>query len=819
MFTADYKNIHQYLLKRNNTLTEEQKKGVSFYTDLWPFEGKMSINCDAIDALKSLTSSSDKKTIASVLFDYLEVKEESPEAVLCQSGITLDKELIETLSKIQKSDTWEEAVRKKAEEYLENAWKRELSHKERRKNLDKAIKLLQRFREEKEGISPETLIVLARAYLRRSQIIRPKGLTTPAKKKEAIEKGIKIANGAINAATTEDNKQKAYRIRGLLYVEKERILEGDERLKEILLKEIKNALEESIKNGCNKFKDLEDDVKIAVLYCELCKELNKESCNNEILQDIINSKAKDIELEKARAYRLLNNEKGIEEKLNTLIDQRLQKNGQYIPFSAPIWDDTVRFLVKLYENNNNDLWKKFSIKLWCVCKEIEERVPFTLHIRWYWSRMRDLYDLAFLAAGDDYRLKAEIADSLKSRPAVKWNVLEELAGGDDRISKWIKKLYEVEAEAFTGRYIVEYKKLRKEYEKIMGEKFTPPETPDIENDVPKDWIVIHFYLNHLEKRENKGKGGYALIYDKDLRTWDEKAFEFNDLFHAYMTWQTDYNRNKEKASGSLEKLCMVIGEQMPFLFELSEDERPVLFIPHDFLHRLPLHGAIKIGNGKPTVFLEKHPSCYLPAWGMTGGKRSEDTLGDSLLLKNFEYSFTELKNKFKSCFIDPFKGRVIDPAKPDDLQEITSPPKVLIILCHGKADMVNPFNSRLELNKGDATHLQILKNINLKGSVVFLGACETELVPPFFSPPDEHLSLTSAFMINGAFCIVGVLWEVSAGDVDRVFARFLNNKNFDKLNKELKAWQYNELFKNGKLKKGDFYWIIPFRIVGLPEIH
>jgi hypothetical protein len=335
----------------------------------------------------------------------------------------------------------------------------------------------------------------------------------------------------------------------------------------------------------------------------------------------------------------------------------------------------------------------------------------------------------------------------------------------------------------------------------------------VEN-VPDGWIVIHFYLNHLEKREKGDKSGYALIYDSNSKTWKERSFEFDSMFNAYMTWQTNYNRlpNKRKIDSApyLEKLCIAIGEAMPFLFELSNDERPVLFIPHDFLHRLPLHGAIKIdANGRPNeVFLQKHPSCYLPAWSIAREKGGNTTNGN-YMVKNYDrHNFRTLIRKATWVNIPDSTN----PSTPDNLDSILSispKPQSLVILCHGKADIVNPFNSKLLLNGNIKNCLDILNaGLNLMGSRVFLGACETDFVPPLTDTIDEHLSISTAFLNRDAQAIVGTLWEVADGFVDFIFSEIIDEPNLYKKIQELQK----EAVKNNRDATQLYNWLA-FRVI------
>jgi hypothetical protein len=748
---------------------------------------------------KAAKSPNNEKALAEALFDYLEAKENCSDALLYQFGLLPDKALIETLAGIQKKDIWEDVVRAKAKEYLEEARKQEskLDYKKRRERIMSALRLLRRLHEERESLKPETLTLLAGAYLRMSRIIYPKGRTIPAKKIEAIDEGIKYAKESIERAT---NKENAYRCKGMLYVEKERILEKDERTDEELSK-IKNALNEALDKGCTRF-NLKEDVKIATVYSELSSELGEN--DKSYLKGITESDAMNIELEKARAYKLNNDENEVKNFVSNLITRRLRKTH----FSDPLWDDTVRFLVRLYKANKEDsskfsCWNELSQEAWKTCQEIEKDIIFPFHIRWYWSKMRDLYDLAFLAAGDD-KTKAIVADSLKSRPSMKLNVIEKLTEDD----KLMKDIFNEYAIAYMEGYSKEYDELKKkieEYKKKYPNRFRDlSRVRDIEK-VPTGWIVIHFYLNQLEEQ------GYALIYDNsdtsksENEKWEKETFKFDELFNAYITWQTHYTRNKEGASFSLVKLCEKIGEDgiMGFLFNpnIIPSEKPVLFIPHDFLHRLPLHGAIKTENGKPKeVFLQRHSSCYLPAWGILKKKDTVSVTSGKYILQD--------RNEFVDIQWD---------GKYQRFEELPNNPEFLFISCHGKADSVNPFNARLKINGSGKTYLDIRKSDKtFTGTHLILGACETDLVSPLSDVIDEHLSISTVFLDKNTTEIIGTMWLVIKEDIDKLVKKMIDKCcNSDLwMMKELWAWQKELISNYPSSDIYDFNRAVVFRAIG-----
>lgn len=455
-------------------------------------------------------------------------------------------------------------------------------------------------------------------------------------------------------------------------------------------------------------------------------------------------------------------------------------------------------------------WKELSFEAWTACQSAEGRIKYPLHIRWYWSRMRTLYDLAFLAA-DSLPLKAVIADSLKSRPALQWSAWDALAVDDKKNEECYKAIIEAEAQAQTA-YIKDFEQLQEK----CGGQLEGKESRSI-TDIPDNSTVIHFYLNKLEEN------GYAIIATgNDPASWEIETFKYTELFDAYIEWQTNYHKleNQDgylKTAGYLEELCKQIGQSMPFLFDnsLVPDACPVIFVPHDFLHRIPIHGAIKLEKTHDkNVFIVNHECYYLPAWHYVQNNETNQVSG-KILLKNFsddDCNFSDLAPPKISwtCFKDF--------AASDDFMKISSPPEVLVILCHGKADSINPFNARLKLSGKGLSHQEILgAGVKLNGSCIILGACETDLVLSLSDVVDEHLSIATAFLDSGAAMIFGTMWKILPSDISEIVTK-INNGSEKRPEAELWDWQ-NTGIKKDYLDNNDtsmFLRSVAFRVIGLP---
>ena len=78
--------------------------------------------------------------------------------------------------------------------------------------------------------------------------------------------------------------------------------------------------------------------------------------------------------------------------------------------------------------------------------------------------------------------------------------------------------------------------------------------------------------------------------------------------------------------------------------------------------------------------------------------------------------------------------------------------------CHGLADYVNPFNSKLLLTP-NITMADLAYKEDFQGSTVFVSACETDLMGPIDAPLDEHLSLAQILFNRGVHSVLGTLYE------------------------------------------------------------
>jgi len=480
-----------------------------------------------------------------------------------------------------------------------------------------------------------------------------------------------------------------------------------------------------------------------------------------------------------------------------------------VPFSYPLWDDTVKLFERVIEQGVNS-WEESAIKLWRICQDGEKLVRLSIQLRWYWSRHQRLYQLAFKAAisrDDDKKLAAEIADSQKSKPAIKMITLEK-ALHDDTDKEMISLLSEIDAIFSAGGFSAGYHELLDKAKELM-KTIVQPKTRDIEKDVPKGWAAVHFYI--LDEEE-----GYALVFENG--GWKKYRFDISGLWEKYQVWdRTRQALGVERSEQHLNELCEEMGKEETFTFLFNEiSSQNIIFIPYGFLHLLPMHAARYNGE-----YLFQNKAClYLPAWSLPdihdGSSASQKAISISIcicLAHWPSWKETELE-KMKGAGWDEWNNETTGKSLFESLDKLKAPPQLLSIICHGKGDILNPYNSCLLLKDSTVKHQELTASLPmLHGAKVFLAACESDMAPVGASPVDEHLSMSTAFLRKGACEVGGALFACTNEHSDELVLAAKERPN-DPLYLIVQAKQ-EEWLPN---ENGQIHRIVPFRVLGFPSV-
>jgi hypothetical protein len=636
-------------------------------------------------------------------------------------------------------------------------------------------------------------LALARALLYRARIIRVKSFTIPEKKKAALRQAYEICRD--EQVFPADNLE-AGRLKAEIYLELIRLKElpGDTGEEDFFV-----YLEVLLVDSFDPKRPIDSE---ALLY--YARRFKDTSALKPILENIDEILKHSPATAACAAFLADHHDKA------QVLTKAIDATGQ-LPFSHSSWVEMTKLLKEMAAENDS-LWQDSAIALWEKCREREELSTHNCHLRWYWSHHQDLYDLAFHAAHDPAR-KAEIADSLKGRTAVHRQVLEELRADDENLRNYL----EAEDAALAGRFAHDINQQAPHVQSGIQRR----ELTDLPAD---DWLVVHFYIGNGATPNTEKNKGYALIYDGKKKKWfdEPKTFSAENLWQPFKAWQEDYQqRPRGERFGSapqLVKLARAIGTELAFLFELPADQ-PVVFIPYGFLHRLPLHmGIQETDNVSTRIWAAEHQSCFLPNWS-TQKQQEEGTAADTLLKKFDGYDYASLLNQWGANFLrDPAPSTALT-----SLQKkfnISAPPRNLAILTHGTAHPVNPFASALLFEGVPLRLLDLLAapqtKMNLTGSRVVLGACETDMMLPQTVLADEHLSFAAAFLQKGAGQVISGLYEVHSIYIQDLCVNCIT----DKPPIDFSLWQSDiakDVANNKNWDDKMFYNLAVFRQLGWPS--
>lgn len=702
-----------------------------------------------------------KSDLVEAVFRY-EMSLGEPESALCQRGISQPAAALPLLISVRKEGSLSDKLNLQnfaLNEY--EACKSDFNHRGRRKKLETIIQTLQPYLEDSnheragQGGDGESLlkkvserqvtesedddslrIILAKSYLHRSLLFRPKGFTVPARKIEALHQVKRLTREVLKKDETNIEA-----LRGYLHAALELQKAGEA---------LPSHFEDSLETAALAFQSGEpingpEDLLLLLAYAKTCEDPS-------VLEPVLKEtrtweRPFDLSLFKARAaFRM-----GRLEEVGAHLKEALKNPPG--PLADPFWEDLLDLFKSLREREW-DGWELFALQAVEQCRSRELKIGNNVYLAWHWSRMAELYQIAFSAETEISR-KISLVDSLKSRPMVRYQALSEIAESDQTVRAFLEQEYN----ARDGRYV-----------KQPGQRVRMnqrPKSPS-HDELPEEWIAVHFFLD--------GNGrGHAMSLDRrrpEGQRWQLREFRYGELHKAFLEWQEALVSGSELSvlKGMLSSLCSQIGRSLPFLFceSFLSGNRPVLWIPHGFLHRLPLHAAID-PESRRLPFADR--VCrYLPAWDQFR-PQTAPLSGEKVIFRHFpENEFPKLETAVGEDAIKTAEAASVFAG----LGEATG---TFALLCHGKCDLSNPFRSRLILADENLPLQSLLGVAKVNGSRVLLGACESDMVPPVLYPADEHLSLSTALLSGGARDVVAGLWWVQDEKVDALFSHILSSKD------------------------------------------
>jgi len=652
------------------------------------------------------------------------------------------------------------------------------------------------------GISEtEACDFIAQCYLFRSRLALAKGSTIPEKKLEALAKAWHWA--------AEKGYDEMNNLKMKIVLERDR---WEKNLSEEWIKDQINSFLEKENSSLDFSKPLHWAVNDRARALELISdESNDRRITNDHNISLITKSFTDkekalVSLYQARAALRIQSDDISERLIKAVAALELPKRGTllkddspryHVPLSHYLWGDTVDFIEKAAEQGElKGKWEDSAVDIWRRCMEEESRVKVGIQIRWYWSRYRQLYQLAFQAAlnladhdPENLKLAAEITDSQKSRPTIKALALEKSLS--EKGMESYKKHVEADVLFAAGNFVAGFEALK---------KIPVPEKEESRHimNVPAGWAAVHF--NITDRND-----AHALIVE------DKKcchvSIKISCLWDAFNGWVASGR------SSGLKKVCKQSGKMLlPVLNKIRSEK--IFFIPHGFLHLVPLH-ASELAEDK--YFFQEKSCLFLPSWSLAPLRDEVSVTNGDILLTKWNYDdIKDIVERNDWSNNNSSSNRTEN--TPDDffaaLKKVQTPPGLLVLYCHGLSDFVNPYNSRFVMKGNDLTHQRLAQDLwafGLKKSKVILTACESDLVSGSFGLIDEHLSLANVFLSKGAGEALGALFECSS-DISRELI-LESKKNPGKPLYEILQNKQKEWAK----KKKPIDEIAVFRVMGFPQ--
>ncbi|TAH50884.1 MAG: CHAT domain-containing protein, partial [Chloroflexota bacterium] len=276
-----------------------------------------------------------------------------------------------------------------------------------------------------------------------------------------------------------------------------------------------------------------------------------------------------------------------------------------------------------------------------------------------------------------------------------------------------------------------------------------------------------------------------------------------------------YRRSQAQASGrELYHDWLGLGEELLAPLEpLLGDASLVYFIPHQFLHLLPLH-ALTV-NGEP--FIARRAVAYAPSAAVLGrvldpkGFGNPSGLGGALVMS---YSEIDWQNDW---FMDEarqvaalFGAIPLANASRDTLESRAPDASLIHLLAHGLYDREDSLNSGVALKGGIFTARDWMR-LDLRADLVTLASCELGFSD--VNPGDDVVGMTRALLYAGASSVLLALWSVYAKTTVKWMLDFYQRIKPD-ATPQAKAYAFQDATLALRAQDNDPYVWAPFVLVG-----
>jgi len=272
---------------------------------------------------------------------------------------------------------WEAETCKKVRDFVERPGigiLKDLAEKRLKKAEEEGVKASGRELEHlvrflsKLGYKAGLELYIAELCLKRAQMLKPRGFGRVPKKENFLKEALKHINFVLAQEKDQNRRQQAYKLKTAVYLELEHYGTKPKDFEEVLKTAVKEA---------GKTLPLEVLLSLAERGIEGALKLAQEKALPQMEDSFLKARLSLLERKEEEAKKLF---------LKALKDKKPQS------FSDPFWEEALDFAMRLSCEARYEVLKK----LWAKLREVEENFAYhNLHLLWYWSRLKELYEAVF----------------------------------------------------------------------------------------------------------------------------------------------------------------------------------------------------------------------------------------------------------------------------------------------------------------------------------------------------------------------------------------------------------------------------------------
>jgi CHAT domain-containing protein len=210
--------------------------------------------------------------------------------------------------------------------------------------------------------------------------------------------------------------------------------------------------------------------------------------------------------------------------------------------------------------------------------------------------------------------------------------------------------------------------------------------------------------------------------------------------------------------------------------DLTTQEGDIIwFVPHNFLHYLPLHALQVEGR----YLIERNPVCYTPSASVMKycHAKRKGTRENALILADSRLNRLHTQEQgmaIRELFLPDAELYIGNEATKDllkqKLQESKANIDILHLACHGYFDSQEALNSGIKLARGEKLTAKEIFGLEMNADLVTLSACESGINDN--KPGDELIGLTRALIYAGTPSVMVSLWEAEQISTNLLMSRF-----------------------------------------------